>query len=310
MSKIAFIFPGQGAQYVGMGKDLYDKFDVFKATLDKANKKLDEDLSKLCFSGPEEELKLTRNTQPAVLAVSVGIANILINKGITPDAFAGLSLGEYAALVTSGSLDFEDALLLVRYRGEFMQNVVPPNEGGMAAVLGLDSDKVIALCKECSNENETVEAVNFNCPGQIVVSGNRNAVTNAAKKAKEAGAKRVVELSVSAPFHSSLLKPAGEKLAKYLADTNIKMPKKVVISNVDAKPYNKSEQIRENLIKQVSSPVLWEQSIRYMIENGIDTFIEVGPGKSLTGFMRKIARDVKCFNVQDVKSLEKTLEVL
>lgn len=309
MGKIAFLFPGQGAQYLKMGKELFDNFNQVRTLFDNTNDILGEDLTSICFSGPEELLKRTENTQPAILMVSIAAMKVLMSKDILPHMAAGLSLGEYSALVAANSISYEDAIPLVRKRGIFMQQAVPLGVGTMAAVLGLSEEQVHNCCKIASDVG-VVEPANYNCPGQIVISGHVAAVQKACELAKEAGAKRTLQLSVSAPFHCSLLEPAGIALQEELENIIINNPQIPVISNVEAFPVKNNEHIRHLLVKQVSSPVRWNESIRYMIEQGVNTFIELGPGKVLNGFIRKISRDIRGFNVEDMKSLEETLKGL
>lgn len=309
MGKIAFIFPGQGSQYIGMGKELYDHFDEVKKTFQKANNILEQDITSLCFEGPKEELIMTENTQPAILILSFAISQLLLSNGIQPVMAAGLSLGEYSALAVSKAIDFKDILPLVRKRGQFMQEALPLGEGGMAAIIGLNDNQVEECCRIASQFG-IVEPANYNCPGQIVISGQTSAVEKACDIAKELGAKRTIILSVSAPFHSSLLKPAGFALSKELDKLMVKFPGVPVVSNVTARPFEDEQQLRALLIKQVSNPVRWESSIRYMIDQGIDTFIEIGPGKVLTGFVKKISKDVKALHIEDVLSYEETIKEL
>jgi len=308
-NRIAFVFPGQGAQYVGMGKELYDCYAEVKELFNKADDILGRSISSICFEGPEDELKKTENTQPAILLVSTAVMKVLAKHGIYPEMAAGLSLGEYGALVAANSIAFEDALPLVMKRGQFMQKAVPLGQGMMAAVLGLDREKVEECCKLASDAG-VVEPANYNCPGQIVISGQVAAVEKACALAKDMGAKRTMPLSVSAPFHCSLLKPAGEALKEELNNIQIKDPDIPVVSNVEALPARDAAHIRKLLVQQVSSPVRWEDSIRYMIEQGIDVFIEVGPGKVLTGFLKKISNGVKGYNVENIESLKSTIEGL
>ncbi|MBA1333818.1 MAG: Malonyl CoA-acyl carrier protein transacylase [Firmicutes bacterium] len=306
MGKLAFVFPGQGAQYVGMGKDLYCAFPEIRELMDRAGVVLGYDLKEIMFEGPADKLAETENTQPAIVTMSAAILSVLEKEGVKPDIAAGLSLGEYSALVSAGVMEFDDAVVLVRKRGRFMQEAVPIGKGTMAAILGLEKQEVIECCREASGYG-VVEAANYNCPGQVAISGEVKAVERAVEIAKEKGAKRAVVLPVSAPFHCSMLKPAGEKLAVELSKVKIKDASIPVVANVNAREENCSAEIIDNLIKQVSSPVLWEDSIRRMIENGVDVFVEIGPGKALTGFIRKISKEVKTFNIDDIKSLESTL---
>ncbi|MFH1710629.1 MAG: ACP S-malonyltransferase [bacterium] len=303
MAKIAFVFPGQGSQYVGMGKDLVAKFSYTKKFFDEANEALGFDLSKLCFEGSEEELKRTEITQPAILTVSAMCLEALRSFGnVKVEAAAGHSLGEYTALYCAGSLSFKDAVKLVNLRGQFMQTAVPLGEGTMAAILGLDHNVVKELCVKASSKG-SVEAANINCPKQIVISGKTAGVAEASRLSKEAGAKRVIELQVSAPFHSSLMKPAADKLSEALNNIDIKDASIPVVSNVTADYVTSASTIKELLVKQMTSPVLWEDSINKLVNDNFDTFIEVGPGKVLTGLIKKIDPKVKIFNVSDAATL-------
>jgi len=307
--RIGFMFPGQGAQYVGMGRELYDCYDEVRELFDRADEVLGKSISRICFEGPEDELVKTENTQPAILLVSTAVLKVLAKHSIKPAMAAGLSLGEYGALVAADAIAFEDALPLVMKRGQFMQRTVPLGEGMMAAVLGLERGKVEECCS-MAGDTGVVEPANYNCSGQIVISGQVAAVQKACAIAKDMGAKRTVLLSVSAPFHCSLLKPAGEELKKELDKIDIRDPEIPVISNVEALPARDAAHIRRLLVQQVSSPVRWEDSIRYMIKCGIEIFIEVGPGKVLNGFLKKISNKVKGYNVEDLKSLRRTIEEL
>jgi len=306
MGRIAFVFPGQGAQYVGMGQEVAENFPAAREIFATADQKLGYSLSGLCFNGPEERLRLTIHTQPALLTTSIACYQLIKEHGIKPDYVAGHSLGEYSALVVAGSLGFTDAVWLVEQRGKFMQEAVPPGEGTMAAVLGLDIPKVEELCDNCSDWG-VVEPANFNCPGQIVIAGDTPAVEKAVSLAKEFGAKRAMLLSVSGPFHSSLLQPASEKLAKALDNVNISDPVIPLVANTNAKIINTADEVKAALINQVSSPVKWEQSIRELLDKDVTTFIEIGPGKVLSGLIKKIDRSVKTFNIQEMSSLDNTL---
>ena len=309
LNKIAFIFPGQGAQYPGMGKELAESYDVAMKVFEEAGKALGIDMKDLCFNGSEEDLKMTENTQPTILTVSVALAKILLEKGIKPDYTAGLSLGEYSAHVIAESISFPDAVKLVRKRGRFMQEAVPAGEGTMAAIMGLDRNQVMKGLKETSSSG-IVEPANYNCSGQIVIAGETAAVEKACEILKGMGAKRAILLPVSAPFHSSLLAPAGEKLAKELEIVTVYDMKIPVITNVNADIIANKDEIKSNLIRQVSSSVLWEDSVKKMIDLGVKTFIEIGPGKALSGFVKKIDKEVTVLNVEDLASLARTLEAL
>jgi [acyl-carrier-protein] S-malonyltransferase len=309
MSKTAFIFPGQGAQYIGMGKELFQNIEVCKNIFDIADKELNFELSKLCFEGTESELNITENTQPAILTTSIAALMALREHGIKCDVTAGLSLGEYSALVCSGSMDFRDAVKLVKKRGRFMQEAVPMGIGTMAAILGLDANSVYESCTEARSSG-IAEIANLNCPGQIVIAGEIAAVEHALEIAKEKGAKRVMLLSVSAPFHTSMLKPAAEKLEMELKNINIEDFTIPLMTNVNGDYVKSKEDIKDNLKLQVMSSVLWETIIRNMIKDGVDTFVEIGPGKVLSGFVKKIDRKLTVINVEDMASLNKAVEIL
>lgn len=307
--KLALTFPGQGSQYVGMGKDLYDNFTAAKKVFEEANDVLGFDIKALCFEGPDEELKVTSNTQPAILTVSMAGWMALMEHGFMPTVVAGHSLGEYSALVAAEALSFSDALVLVRKRGTFMQESA--GEGGMAAILGLERDLISKACHETSALGAgVVEVANFNCPGQIVIAGEGGALVKAMDLCKQFGAKRVIELQVSGPFHSSLMLDAGRKLAGVLEGTDLRDPVCPLISNVTADAVHSAADIRNLLVQQVSNSVRWEESIRNIYSMGIETCIEIGPGKVLTGLGKKIVKEIKYLNVEDKSTLEITLDNL
>jgi len=307
MGKVAFIFPGQASQYSGMGKELAEKYPASRAIFDEADKALGFSISKICFEGAEEELKLTENTQPAILTVSVAALWALSEKRIGADFVAGHSLGEYSALVAAGSLNFADAVRLVHIRGKYMQEAVPAGQGAMAAILGLSPAVVADACKRAA-EGGVCSAANLNSPEQTVISGDAAAVKRAVEIASQLGAKRAVMLPVSAPFHSALMLPAQEKLEKDLRATTFAAPHVPVVTNVDADTIETGDEARDALIRQVSMPVRWEESMRLLLDEGVTTFIEVGPGRVLTGLMRQIERSVTTLNVEDEKSLLATVE--
>ncbi|MCQ1528036.1 ACP S-malonyltransferase [Lutispora thermophila] len=307
MIKVACIFPGQGAQYMGMGKEIAENYKAAMNIFDRASEKLGIDMKKLCFEGDEEELKKTENTQPSILTTSIALLEVLKLRGIRPAITAGLSLGEYSALVASNAISFEDAVAVVRKRGQFMQEAVPAGEGTMAAIMGMDKGEVVQCLKMASGYG-VVEPANFNCPGQVVIAGHTKAIEKACGILKEKGARKVAILPVSAPFHSSLLKAAGERLSEELSKVVFNEMDIPVVSNVNAQVIKDKYEIKKLLIEQVSTSVLWEDSIRNMIEKGVDTFIEVGPGKSLSAFVKKIDKSVCVYNVEDLESLDKTIE--
>ena len=307
MGKVAFVFPGQASQYSGMGKELAEKYPLARAVFDEADKALGFSVSKLCFEGTEDDLKLTANTQPAILTVSVAAGRVLAEKGIAPDFVAGHSLGEYSALVAAGSVKFADAVKLVHRRGTYMQEAVPAGQGAMAAIMGLSPAVVQDACKRAA-EGEICSPANLNSPEQTVISGHAGAVKRAVEIASQLGAKRSMVLPVSAPFHSALMMPAQEKLEKDLNAAKFEDLQVPLVTNVDADSIRQGEEARSALIRQVTMPVRWEESMRMLLDEGVNTFVEVGPGRVLTGLMRQIERSVATLNVEDEKSLQATVE--
>ena len=305
MSKIAFIFPGQGAQACGMGKDFYEQTETGKRIFDKATQLMGFSMPQLCFE-ENDRLDITEYTQAAMVTASIAMMRVLEENGIKPDVAAGLSLGEYCALAAAGVMSDEDAIRTVRQRGILMQEAVPVGEGAMAAILALDA----AAIEEVTGAMEGVWIANYNCPGQIVISGEKAAVEEACEKLKAAGAKRAVMLNVSGPFHSGMLADAGEKLGEVLSQVELHEPQIPYVANVTAQYVKSAGEVKELLTRQVSSSVRWQQSVEAMIGDGVDTFIEIGPGKTLAGFMRKISRDVKTLNVEKLEDIGKAVEAL
>ena len=308
-TKIAFIYPGQGSQTIGMGESFLAD-DTSRNFFESADQAIGENLSKLMLEGPQEELTLTYHAQPALLTVSSMITERLIRAGIRPDYTAGHSLGEYSALVTSGVMDFPTAVDIVHKRGLYMNTAFPAGEGTMAAILGMDSIELEKVTNEVTDSTGIVQLANLNCPGQIVISGTKAGVEQACLLAKERGAKRAIPLDVSGPFHSELMRSASQDLAKELSGAFLLDAKVPVVSNVTAKPETNAAQIQDLLVRQLYSPVLWEQSVREMIELGVTVFIEIGPGKVLSGLVKKIDRSVKTLPVYDLESFEKAVEEL
>lgn len=318
MGRLAFLFPGQGAQYVGMGADLAAAHPEARAVFAAADRVLGFPLSRLCFEGPAERLQETPITQPAILTASVAALRVLEARGWRPEAAAGLSLGEYTALVAAGALDFEDAVALVHLRGRFMDEAVPAGRGAMVAVLGLAREQVEAVCREAAaaappppeGGGAVVEPVNYNCPGQVVIAGHAAAVALAADLARAAGARRVVPLAVSGPFHSRLMAPARERLAAALAQVPLRDARFPVVANATARYVRRAEEIRAALVAQVASPVLWEDSLRLLLADGYDRFLEVGPGTVLSGFLRRMAPGVRAEAAGDAAALGRILDAV
>ncbi|MBU5444212.1 ACP S-malonyltransferase [Paenibacillus sp. MSJ-34] len=304
MGKIAFVFPGQGAQAVGMGKDVYAAVPASRRIFDLADETLGFPLTEIAFGGPDEQLKQTVNTQPALLTTSVAFYEAFKEKGVRPDFVAGHSLGEYSALVAAGAISFEQAVATVRARGQFMEEAVPGGQGAMAAALGAEREALRSLCEAISAETGLVELANVNCPGQIVVSGSKEGVEAVVQRGKEAGAKRVIPLEVSGPFHSSLMKPAAERLAQTLQNVALQNAAIPVVANVTARPVAEADQIRELLVRQVYSPVLWEDSIQWLLEQGTDTFVEIGSGTVLAGLIKKIDKSARIVSINSLDALQ------
>jgi [acyl-carrier-protein] S-malonyltransferase len=307
MTSYAFVFPGQGSQYPGMGKELSENFFVVREIFAEADDALGFKLSRLCFDGPEEDLKLTTNTQPAILATSIAALRVVESEtDLSPAMLAGHSLGEYSALVASGAMKFADALRTVRARGAFMQEAVPVGVGTMAAILGVEVETLLEICAEAA-QGEVVSPANFNSPGQIVIAGHTGAVGRAIEIAKARGFRKAMLLPVSAPFHCSLMGPAGERLAQTLASIEISPLQKPVITNVEALPNTESGSVKDLLVRQVSAPVRWEESVMRMAADGTERFVEIGPGKVLSGLVKRIVKGAEASNVEDLASLRAVL---
>ena len=306
---IAFVFPGQGAQKVGMGRSLAESFPICRDTFAEADEALGEPLSALCFDGPDDRLMLTENTQPAILAMSTAVARMAVAQGLRPRFAAGHSLGEYSAHVAAGTLSFADALRTVKRRGQYMQEAVPVGVGAMAAILGLDAEGVERACAEAA-DGQVVTPANLNAPGQVVIAGHTEAVARAGQLAKVLGAKRAISLAVSAPFHCPLMQPAEDRLAPLLRGLESRDPSFPVVANVDAQPKRSATDSIEALVRQVSSPVRWEESVRRLLAEGVTTFVELGPGTVLAGLIKKIDRGATVFSIEDETGLELALSEL
>ena len=307
--KRAFLFPGQGAQVVGMGKDIYEKYEEARKIYDKANEITKMDVKKICFEGPEEELNKTENTQIAILTTSLAILEVLKSKNIEADVAVGLSLGEYGALIYSGIISLEDGLKLIQKRGYYMGNLLPDEEFAMAAVIGLDSSKIEDVCQNIAKEGKFIVPANYNCKVQTVISGEKEAIEEASEKLKEAGAKRVIPLKTSGPFHTSKLEKAKEAYEKELENISFNEGKAKVIKNIDGTYYTKNDNIKEILSKHIISPVRFDKAIELMKEEKIEKYVEIGPGRALTGFIKKDNKEAKVYNINNLESLENYLEI-
>jgi len=303
--RISVVFPGQGSQYVGMGIEIHENFDRAQETFKEASHTLGYDIANLSFNGPDNELNKTFRTQPCILTVSTAIYRVLLSKGVKPNVVAGHSLGEYTALVAAEVLTFKDAVRLTEKRGQFMQEAVPEGQGLMAAILGLERRTIEEIC--LSLQSGYAAPANFNCPGQVVIAGEKAAVEEAVNSCKDAGARRAVPLSVSVPSHSRLMEDASRRLAELLDNIEFKDPKIPLVNNADAEFLDTKDSIKESLIRQISSPLLWEDSIKAIAHSGVQTFVEVGPGRVLSGLIRRIVPDASVFSVEDIKSLDLTL---